>query len=136
MRKQRISLNAYDYQPEEMKAYLRHNGWHFNKKMCEWAVKQMRKNGKPIKFMDKDKLEELLKKYEIELENNTGWDAVYVLNMGAADYYASSIVDEKSLILFVKDTIDDEDQKDGFVFNRWYADTVFNGIPIPWDEIL
>lgn len=86
--------------------------------------------------MDKDKLEELLKKYEIELENNTGWDAVYVLNMGAADYYASSIVDEKSLILFVKDTIDDEDQKDGFVFNRWYADTVFNGIPIPWDEIL
>lgn len=136
MRKYRQSLNAYDYQPEEMKAYLRYNGWHFNKKMCEWAVRQMRKEGKPIKFMDKDKLKELLKKYEIELENNTGWDAVYVLNMAAADFYASSITDEKNLTQFVKDYVDDEDQQDGFIFNRFYADCSFNGIGIPWDEIL
>lgn len=135
-RKYRQSLDAYDYKPQEMVAYLRHNGYHFNKKMCEWAVKQMRKNGKSIKFMDKDKLEELLHKYNVELENDAGWDAVYVLNMAAADYYASSIGDEKSLILFVKDTIDDEDQQDGFIFNRFYADCAHNGVGIPWDEIL
>ena len=61
-RKYRQSLNAYDYQPEEMRAYLRYNGWHFNKKMCEWAVKQMRKNGKPIRMMSKDDIEDILKK--------------------------------------------------------------------------
>ena len=136
MRKQRIPLNAYDYQPEEMKAYLRHNGWHFNKKMCEWAVKQMRKNGKPIKMVDKEEVEEMLKKHDIELENNVGWDACYICNMARADFYASSITDEKALAQFVKDYVDDEDQQDGFIFNRFYADTCFNGVGIPWDEIL
>ena len=136
MRKQRISLNAYDYQPEEMKAYLRHNGWHFNKKMCEWAAKQMRKNGKPIKPMSKDEVEELLHKYEIEIENNVGWDETFVCNMARADFYASSITDEKALAQFVKDYVDDEDQQDGFIFNRFYADCSINGFGIPWDEIL
>ena len=136
MRKQRISLNAYDYQPEEMTAYLRHNGWHFNKKMCEWAVSQMRKNGKPIKPMGKDEVEELLHKYNIELENNVGWDAAYVGNMARADFYASSITDEKALAQFIKDYVDDEDQQDGFILNRFYADCSINGVGIPWDEIL
>ena len=119
-----------------MVAYLRHNGWHFNKKMCEWAVKQMRKNGKPIKMVDKEEVEEMLKKHDIELENNVGWDACYICNMARADFYASSITDEKALAQFVKDYVDDEDQQDGFIFNRFYADTCFNGVGIPWDEIL
>lgn len=90
-RKYRQSLNAYDYQPEEMRAYLRYNGWHFNKKMCEWAVKQMRKNGKPIRMMSKDDIEDILKKNNIELENNVGYDAVYIAHMCLADFYGSSI---------------------------------------------
>lgn len=85
-RKYRQSLNAYDYQPEEMKAYLRHNGWHFNKKMCEWAIKQMRKNGKPIRIMSKDDIDEILKKNNIVLENNVGYDAVYIAHMCLADF--------------------------------------------------
>ena len=136
MRKYRQSLNAYDYQPEEMKSYLRHNGWHFNKKMCEWAVKQMRKNGKSIKPMSNEEVEGLLHKYEIELENNVGHDACYIANMCRADFYASSITDEKGLAQFVKDYVDDEDQQDGFIFNRFYADCSLNGVGIPWDEIL
>lgn len=136
MKKQRMSLNAYDYQPGEMKAYLRYNGWHFNKKMCEWAVKQMQKNGKPIKPIEEDEVNELLHKYGIEIENNIGHDVCYVANMARADFYASSITDEKNLARFIKDYVDDEDQQDGFVFNRFYADCSLNGIGIPWDEIL
>ena len=63
--KYRESLDAYDYKPKEMIAYLRQNGWHFNKKMCEWAVKQMRKNGKRIKVMSNEDVENLLKRYNI-----------------------------------------------------------------------
>ena len=37
---------------------------------------------------------------------------------------------------YYPDFIDDEDQADGFIFNRFYADTSFNGIGIPWEEIL
>lgn len=135
-RKYRQPLDAYDYKPDEMVAYLRHNGYHFNKKMCEWAVKQMRKNGKPIKVMSNDEVMEMLSKYEIELENNVGWDACYVCNMARADFYASSISDEKALAQFVKDYVDDEDQQDGFILNRFYADCAHNGVGIHWDEIL
>ena len=129
-------MNAYDYQPEEMRAYLRYNGWHFNKKMCEWAVKQMRKNGKPIRMMSKDDIEDILKKNDIVLDNNVGYDAVYIAHMCLADFYGSSITEEKQMAQFIKDYVDDEDQQDGFIFNRFYADTSFNGVGIPWEEIL
>lgn len=134
--KYRESLDAYDYKPKKMVAYLRHNGWHFNKKMCEWAVAQMKKNGKRIKAMSSESVEELLRKHDVELENNIGHDACYIANMCVADFYGSSIMDEKSLAKFVKDYVDDEDQQDGFIFNRFYADCAHNGVGIPWDEIL
>lgn len=111
-------------------------GWHFNKKMCEWAVAQMKKNGKRIKAMSSESVEELLRKHDVELENNIGHDACYIANMCVADFYGSSIMDEKSLAKFVKDYVDDEDQQDGFIFNRFYADCAHNGVGIPWDEIL
>lgn len=37
MGRYKIPLDAYDMKPEGMIAYLRYNGWHFNKKMCDWA---------------------------------------------------------------------------------------------------
>lgn len=136
MAKQRESLDAYDYKPKEMVAYLRHNGWHFNKKMCDWAVKMMRRKGKSIKAMSRDEVEDLLRRNGIELENNLGHDACYVANMCLADFYASSITEERNLAQFVKDYVDDEDQQDGFIFNRFYADCAHNGVGIPWDEVL
>jgi len=56
--------------------------------------------------------------------------------MGKADFYGSSIIDEKHLILYVKDVIDDIDAEDGIVFNRWYADMCYSGIAIDWEEML
>ena len=43
MGRYKIPLDAYDMKPEGMIAYLRYNGWHFNKKMCDWAITLMRK---------------------------------------------------------------------------------------------
>lgn len=37
---------------------------------------------------------------------------------------------------YVKDVVDDTDQKDGFIFNRFYADCCHNGMPIPWEDLL
>ena len=128
--------------PEGMIAYLRYNGWHFNKKLCEWAVGLMKKmnasTGKmeSVEPIDKDTVDELLKAHSVKLEDNAGYDYVYVANMAKADFYKSSIKDEASLAQFVKDMIDDPDQADGFVFNRFYADCNHNGVGIPWDEVL
>lgn len=39
----REPLDIRDRRPEEMEVYLSNFGWHFNKKMCEFAVSLMKK---------------------------------------------------------------------------------------------
>lgn len=138
----REPLDIRDRRPEEMEAYLSHFGWHFNKKMCEFAVSLMKKmnpqTGKKerIEPISKEKVDELLTRYGIKLENNALYDYVYVANMGKADYLKSSIPDEAHLALYIKDTIDDPDAPDGTTMRRWYATMIAAGEPIEWDEML
>lgn len=129
----RTSLDVYDDRPTSMKRYLRYYGQHFNKKLCNFAISKMDHNKQPV---NKDKVDEILSKYNINLENNELYDYVYVYNMGNNDFLGSSIQDEKHLAIYVKDVIDDEDGYDGIVFNRWYADMVTQGIPIEWADML
>ena len=138
----RDSLDMYDELPEDMIAYLRHNGRHFNKKLCEFAVRQMKSTNFPtgevvkLKAMSKDTLDALLKTYNIELKENQLYDYVYVANMCKADFLGSSVPDEQHLCKYVRDVIDDVDGYDGIVFNRWYADMCRQGIPISWSDML
>lgn len=140
--RERESLDIYDRKPKEMVNYLRYNGYHFTKNMCEFAVSKMRKmnaaTGKEerIEPRTKEQVDEVLTKNSVRIANNSLYDYIYVYHMAIADFYKSSIPDEPHLCLFVKDYVDDVDQKDGFIFNRWYADTVRDGIPIPWDDML
>ena len=135
-------LQEYDIIPKEMRAYLRNNGRHFNKKACEWAVKNMRKYNETtrrlerIEPLDKTAVDELLKNNGITLDDARGYDYVYVANMCKADFWGKSIKDEQQMAQYVKDTVDDTDQKDGFIFNRFYADCCHNGMPIPWEDLL
>ncbi len=142
MERYRQSLSRYDRLPEDMEYYLRYHGWHFSKKLCDWAVKKMKKENPTTKKLEriepwnKEKVDELLKKYGVELEYNTGYDYVYVANMARADFLKSGVPDEACLAKFVKDMVDDADQRDGFILNRFYADCVMNGEPIPWEEVV
>ena len=129
----RRSLDIYDDRPSSMKRYLKYYGQHFNKKLCNFAVSKMNHGKTPI---TKEKVEEILMRNQVSLENNELYDHVYVYNMGNNDFLGSSIPDEKHLAIYVKDVIDDEDGYNGIVFNRWYADTVRLGIPIEWDEMV
>ena len=129
----KIPLNTYDDRPTSMKRYLKYYGQHFNKKLCEFAISKMNHGKTKI---SKDKIDYIMNKYNIKLQNNELYDYVYVYNMGNNDFMGSSIVDEQHLALYVKDVIDDQDGYDGIVFNRWYADTVNCGIPIEWNEML
>lgn len=129
----RKSLDSYDDRPTSMKRYLKYFGQHFNKKLCDFAVSKMKHDKNPV---PKEKVDEILDKYNIKLEFNELYDYVYVYNMGYNDFFGSSIIDEKHLAMYVKDVIDDKDGYDGIVFNRWYADTVTSGIPVEWDEML
>lgn len=134
-------LDIYDDMPKAMKKYIANYGWHFNKKAFEYAVSYMKTKdensgtSKPLKAISKDEIDKLLLKYSIELDNNIMYDYVYVANMCKADFLGKSIPDERHLVLYVKDTIDDVDASDTTTFRRWVATMIGNGTPIDWDEI-
>lgn len=136
------ALDIYEPLPRAMRRYLSHNGWHFNSLALSFAVKSMRRKNtatgkmERIEMLDKDDVDTLLTAQGVKLENAVGLDYVYVANMAKADYWKSSIEDEKHMALFVKDTIDDTDAADGQIMRRWYADMVAQGQPIEWEELL
>lgn len=134
-------LDSRDKYPSGMEDYLAFNGWHFNKKMCDWAVSKMykinvAKRKEYISPYTKETVENLLKANNIKLDKDVGYDAVYVANMAKADFYGSSISDDAHLAKFIKDYLDDPDGYDGIVFTRFYADCIGSGTPIMWEDML
>jgi len=94
----RTNLMDYDIKPEGMVNYLRYNGPHFSNRLCKFPVSMMQseKDGKPMKFdpYTKEYVDELLRKYNVQLKNNQLHDYVYVANMCKADFLGKSVKDE------------------------------------------
>ena len=130
-------MDYYEMLPAGMEAYLSLYSWHFSKKMCEWAVSMMRdRNGQKIKMRSKEEVDNVLKNSGVELENNKGYDAVFVMHMGLSDYMGSSITDEIHLARYVKDVLDDRDGYDGVALTRFLSDCSAKGIPIVWEDVI
>ena len=142
MKKTRMNILMFDGIPEEAHSYLGNYGFHFNKKACEFAVSMMSKRevgtGKsvPLEMVSKDDVEAILTKHNVKLENDCMYDSTYVANMLMSNMYKSSIPDEQYLALGIKDLIDDVDQRDGYLFVRWYSNVLFNGNPIDWSTLI
>ena len=137
-----MRLDSYDIYPSGMREYLSTYGWHFSKKMCEWAISRMYKDGeenKPeqaIPNYTRERVDLLLKRFNLKLEKNKGYDDVYVANMCKFDFLGSSIDNEMKLAQFIKDYIDDADAYEGMPFTRFYADCIGSGTPIMWEDML
>lgn len=132
-------MNEYNT-PDKM-AYLAENGWHFNKKACEAAVKMMRKRApsgrsEPIEPWTKEQVDELLQKYGIKLDNMIGYDYVYVANMIKSDNFKGSVPDESHLAQGVKEAVDDIDAGEGEIFACWYAKMIRRRRPVDWGAYL
>ena len=84
----------------------------------------------------KEEVDNLLKKYNISLNNKISYDYVFAANMCKADYMGSSIIDEQRAALFIKDYIDDKDGYPELPFTRFYADCIGSGCPINWGDML
>lgn len=137
----RNRLDSRDTFPSGMEEYLAQNGWHFNKKLCEWAVGKMKRKNQLNKIekltpFTKENLDTMLKTNNVNIENDVGYDALYVLNMAKADYHGSSIIEDAKMIKFVKDYLDDPDGYDGIALTRFYADCIGKGEMIPWEDML
>lgn len=138
----RIPLDIYDDIPKDMRKYIQHNGWNFNKKACEYAVNLMKKYNpstdklEKLEPYSKDQVDEMLQNHGITLDNNVGYNYVFVANMAKADYFKSSLEDEHHLALFVKDYIDDPDASSETAFRRWYITMMGNGEIVDWSDII
>lgn len=132
----RQSLDQYDIRPQDMKAYLQNYGWHFTRKMCDFAISKMVKNGSALNRMTTEQIDNMLRNSGISLMNNQLYDYIYVAHIAYAKYYGSSIQSDQQLAKYIKDTIDYEDSYDGAIFTEWYADMCKKGIPIDWEGML
>jgi hypothetical protein len=140
MKKQKMSLDTWVDMPEDMKKYLQNYGYHFNHKIYRFAVSKMykkTKDGKDEKIepVEKEKVQEMLKKYNITLENDEMYDSTYLYSMAMADFMGVAF-DEATTAKWIKARIDDVDRSNGYLFNEWWANMCFEGIPIDWEEYI
>lgn len=89
-----------------------------------------------INVWSKEEVDNVLKKYNIKLNNCFGYDYVYVANMCRADYLGSSITDEGRVAMFIKDYVDDPDGYREMPFTRFYADCIGSGLGIDWEDMI
>lgn len=134
--------DSYEILPSGQREYLSNYGWHFSKKLCEWAVGKMEKedangNKKKLQPYTREQVEGMLKQQNIELKNNKSiYDAVYVANMAKSDYLGSSIPGEQYIVKFIKDYLDDPDGYEGIALTRFYADCNGKGLPLFWEDFM
>ena len=129
-------MNDYD-RPTDKDIYIAENGWHFNKKACDYAVQYLKgKDGKRIKPLSKEEVDAMLAKYGLKLEKNRGWDYVYAANMAKSDMEGSPLSDEKSQAMYVKILIDAPDAADGEIMACWYVKMLFRREPVDWGMFL
>lgn len=137
-----VPLDMYEIMPLEQRSYLANYGWSFNRKACMRAVKNMKRlnpatgQHEAVEMKSKEEVEEILKRNNIRLEHNKGYDFVYVYHMAMSDYFKSSLPDEQHVAMFVKDYIDDVDNLGGNAFRKWYVDMIAKGDPVEWSELI
>ena len=132
----RQRLDIRDKFPEDIEEYLSKNGWSFSKKMYEWAVGKMRTStGAKMSPIESSSLKEMLKRNNLIIEKDNGYDTCYVFMMLKADY-GDIITNESILLKMVKAYIDDADGYDGLPFTRFYADLIGSGSNPPWEELI
>jgi hypothetical protein len=90
----------------------------------------------PIQATSREIIQQLFKTHGITIDNNVGYDDVFVYHMAKSDFLGSSLPDEKSVAKYVKDYIDDPDGYDGLPMTRFYADCIGSGTPIMWEDMI
>ena len=138
----RKRLDTRDVFPSGMEEYLSLYGWHFSRKMCEWAVSHMKRTDsrtgreESLQMMKKEEIETNLKRFGFDPTSFIGYDGVYVYHMAKADFFGSSLPDEQRLVMYVNDYLNDPDGYDEVAFTRFYADCIGKGEMPDWENCM
>ena len=137
-----MDMTMWDKIPEEMQLYLSRHGRHFNKRLCEFAARKMRKidsagTRTKITPYTREEVEAMLGGIGKTLEDyDAPYDAIYVANMAKSDFLGSSLPDTAHVAQYVDDVMSDPDAYDGMVLNRWLADMAGKGTWIDWERMV
>lgn len=117
--------------------YIESNGYHFNKKLFEWAVSMMRdRNGNKVTPKTKEEVDSFLQANGVSVKNGKGWDLPYVHAMLTADCWGSSYTTDKQLALGIRDFLDDPDGNPTKAFDHFVIDCKSKKEPIFWEDYL
>lgn len=140
--KNKMPLDMYDFffMTKEKQQYIVLYGRHFNKALYEYAASAMRKKNKQtgeeekVPVFQKEEVDNILKKYNVNVENKGDYDYVYIAQMCRADFLGESVPDEQRLALYVKNKCDDVDAPDELILREWCTKQDAAGNSVPWEE--
>ena len=130
-------LDDYEIHPEGMDEYLANYGYHFSKKLCEWAISKMTdRNGNKVNMRSKQDIDTMLHNFGMEIKNDKGYDVVFVYHMAMSDFLGSSISNELGCMKYANDVLDDVDGYPGIALSRFIADCNGKDEPISWINMI
>ena len=121
---------------EEEAQYMEHYKGHFSKKMAEWAISMMERDGKKIEPFTMEEVEGMIAPFRSKVGEECIYDCWYLANMAKADYFGSSLADKTHISLFIKDTLCDPDGCPEMVLACFRAKCDVKGVPIYWERCL
>lgn len=117
--------------------YTEQYGYHFNKKLYEWAVSMMEdRMGNRVTPMSKEQVNEFLRVQGVTIKNDKGWDVPYVYHMRKSDSFGGSLTTDKQLALAVAEYQDDRDGNENQAFDCFVINSRAKGVYIYWEDFL
>jgi hypothetical protein len=100
-------LDSYGSYPSGMEESLSIYGWHFSKKMCNWAISLLKRYNvapKPDQsdVATKEQIDEMFKKHNMQINNLIGYDYCYEFNKVKATHWKHAIEDDIHLLRYLK----------------------------------
>lgn len=116
------------------------NKGYFSKALAQWAISRMqRENGNgelvDIKSVGLEKVTEILKSHNVEIPEESTYDAWYLYNMCLADY-RKSLPDEQKIVGYIDETINDPDCEPTAVLACFRAKMDVMDVPIHWERFI
>lgn len=127
--------DGYDEDYLSMEGYISKHGCHFNDKLADLAIEYIKEKHPGFVPWKSTEVDQVLKEFNIVLNNNKGHDYVYVANMCKDRYFGKSIPTKEYVAKFIRDEIDGIGAYEGSVFNRWYADMRKLNHQIAWKDM-
>lgn len=79
---------------------------------------------------------EILKRNNVEIEKDMGYDIPFVFMRKRSDSLGGSIPDEPHLAMAVKEFFSDKDGYDTMAFDEFLAKVNALGVPVDWSSML